>query len=138
MIITDGRFLVSVLLLTMFYLMKEYTDWKIKRKTKIMTSKEDKEIEEIKRTLKARIIPNLPLEPEYLRKNIQDIIDKFEFKWYFDQERQKTIGMIDKFFVDLENMKLYTQSGCMYVTFFEDYNKIKKILLQDLKKGVEK
>jgi len=54
------------------------------------------------------------------------------------QERQKTIGMIDKFFVDLENMKLYTQSGCMYVTFFEDYNKIKKILLQDLKRKVEK
>ena len=99
--------------------------------------KEDKEIEEIKRTLKARIIPNLPLEPEYLRKNIQDVIDKFEFKWYFDQERQKTIGMIDKFFVDLENMKLYTQSGCMYITFFEDYNKIKKILLQDLKRQLK-
>jgi len=115
--------------------------------------KEDKEIEEIKRTLKARIIPNLPLEPEYLRKNIQDIIDKFEFKWYFDQERQKTIEMIEKRIKELnkQNLKLGwdgkdwikdpeilspNKRDNAYRTTDENIIKIQE--LQDLKRKVEK
>jgi len=58
-----------------------------------------KKIKQIRTTLKARIIPNLPLEPKYLRKNIEDIIDKFEFEWYFKE-------MLKEVFEDIEKRKI--------------------------------
>ena len=54
------------------------------------------EIKQIRTTLKARIIPNLPLEPKYLRKNIEDIIDKFEFEWYFKETIKKVFEEIGR------------------------------------------
>jgi len=51
---------------------------------------------QIRTTLKARIIPNLPLEPKYLRKNIEDIIDKFEFEWYFRETAKQIFEDIEK------------------------------------------
>jgi len=55
-----------------------------------------KKIKQIRTTLKARIIPNLPLEPKYLRKNIEDIIDKFEFEWYFKEMLKEVFADIEK------------------------------------------
>jgi len=51
--------------------------------------KEDKEIESIKTTLKARIIPNLPLEPKRIREDVKNVIDNFEWDWYFHGSRKK-------------------------------------------------
>ena len=40
-------------------------------------------IKDIRRALKTRIIPNLPLTPEWVRKDVEKIIDDFEFEHYF-------------------------------------------------------
>jgi len=49
----------------------------------------NKEIQSIKTTLKARIIPNLPLTPESIREDARTVIDNFEFDYYFKEFEQK-------------------------------------------------
>ena len=40
-------------------------------------------ITDLRRTLKARIIPNLPLTPKWIRRDTEKAIDDFEFEHYF-------------------------------------------------------
>jgi len=43
---------------------------------------QEEKINQLRKTLKARIIPNLPLTPAWLRKEVEKIIDDFEFEFY--------------------------------------------------------
>jgi predicted RNase H-like nuclease (RuvC/YqgF family) len=54
-----------------------------------MKKQSNKEIKEIKATLKARIIPNLPLTPESVREDARTVIDNFEWDYYFKEYNQK-------------------------------------------------
>jgi len=62
---------------------------------------ENKEIKDIKTTLKARIIPNLPLTPKSIREDAKRVIDNFEWDYYFKEYNQK----IKEFENEIERLK---------------------------------
>lgn len=57
-------------------------------------------VKDMKRTLKARIIPNLPISPKTNdgreRDFVREQIDRFEFDWYLDEARRQVLKEIEK------------------------------------------
>lgn len=44
-------------------------------------------MKKMRETLKARIIPNLPLTPKWIREDVRKTIDEFEFERYFKKAK---------------------------------------------------
>jgi len=72
-----------------------------------------KSVKDIRETLLARIIPDMPLEGD-TREYITKIINQFEFEWYLEQIEKKTA---EKIFRRLE--KIYYKKGGNKIDDFE-------------------
>ena len=91
-------------------------------------NKEIKEhIEDIKKTLIARIIPNMPLKGD-TREYTTKIINEFEFDWYFKKiQKQTAEEILNKLINDLEEGEGLTPNDKMWIqNLIKKYNKLKK------------
>jgi len=66
-----------------------------------------KSVKDIRETLLARIIPDMPLEGD-TREYITKIINQFEFEWYLEQIEKKTT---EKIFRKLEKIYIWVKEG---------------------------